>query len=69
MKTILFIIALVLILIWTIGFIGYRIGGVFDGILILAFILEATGVIWELRHTKLNGSQANEAQINQNQVK
>ena len=51
-----------------VGFIGFRIGGIFDGILILALILEATAVISELLLNKLNGSQTNEVQINENQV-
>ena len=68
MKTVLFTIALVLIIIWIVGFIGFRIGGIFDGILILALILEATAVIRELLPNKLNGSQTNEVQINENQV-
>ncbi len=49
MKTPFFIIALLLVLIWTIGFLGYQIGGIFHGILVLAIILEATGGIMELR--------------------
>ena len=68
MKTVLFTIALLLIIIWMVGFIGFRIGGIFDGILILALILEATAVISELLLNKLNGSQTNEVQINENQV-
>jgi hypothetical protein len=54
MKTSFFIIALLLVLIWTVGFIGYQIGGVFHGILILAIMLEATGEILDLRLNKNN---------------
>ena len=54
MKTSFFIIALLLVLIWTVGFIGYQIGGAFHGILILAIILEASGEILDLRLKKDN---------------
>ena len=54
MKTSFFIIALILVLIWTVGFIGYQIGGAFHGILILAIMLEATGEILDLRLNKGN---------------
>lgn len=54
MKISFFIISLLLVLIWTIGFIGYQIGGAFHGILILAILLEATGEILSLKLNKGN---------------
>ena len=52
MKTSFFITALLLVIVWTIGFLGYQIGGAFHGILILAIILEATGGILDMRLNK-----------------
>jgi hypothetical protein len=54
MKTPFFIIALLLVLVWTIGFLGYQVGGAFHWILVLAIILEATGGILDLRLNKGN---------------
>ena len=68
MKSTLFIIASILILIWIVGFIGFRFEGIFNGILILALVLEVIGIVRELILNKLNESQGNEVQINENQV-
>ncbi len=54
MKTPFFITSLLLVIVWTIGFLGYQIGGAFNWILVLAIILEATGGILDLSLNKGN---------------
>jgi uncharacterized membrane protein len=49
MKSLFYITALVLILAWSIGFIGYGIGGIFHILLFLALLLVVTRVMLEKR--------------------
>ncbi len=49
MKNFLFIIALLLIFVWSFGFIGYGIGGAFHGVLVLALLVVVTKIILELK--------------------
>ena len=51
MKSLFYIVALVLILIWSIGFLGYGIGGGFHMILVLALLSAAMRVILEKKYT------------------
>jgi O-antigen/teichoic acid export membrane protein len=51
MKSLFYVIALVLILIWSIGFIGYGIGGGIHIILILALLSVAMRAILEKKFT------------------
>jgi hypothetical protein len=47
MKTLFYVIALILILAWSIGYIGYGIGGVFHILLAFALLLVVMRVIME----------------------
>jgi hypothetical protein len=49
MKTLFYFVSLILILIWSIGFIGYGIGGIFHGVLLLAFIFLGTAITMEIK--------------------
>lgn len=49
MKNPYFIIALILIFIWSFGFIGYGVGGAYHVILVIALLLMAIKVVLELR--------------------
>ncbi len=57
MKSLFYFVALVLIFIWSVGFIGYGIGGGFHVLLVLALLSVVTRVLLERKFTHKYSTQ------------